>query len=196
MNGDIPPHLFGGRSRIGADGDFRESLAQEAETAVFGAEIMPPHADTVGLVDGDGGHPQAPEKIDEPGGDQPLGRHVEKAEPPRAQLPGHPAPLTRGQGTVEPSGGDAAPDQGVDLVLHQGNQGGNHQGQPGKEQGGRLVTEALPPAGREHHDRVPPPKDALHRLALQRTEPVIPPVPLQCLRNPICHGFSGPHLQR
>ena len=47
--------------------------------------------------------------------------------------------------------GDEAPD-GIHLVLHQGDEGGNHDRGPLHDKGGKLVTERFP-AARGHQDK-------------------------------------------
>ena len=78
---------------------------------------------------------------------------------------------------IEPPGGDAAGGQGVDLVLHQGDQRRDDQRQPGQHQGRNLVAQRLAAAGRKHGRGRPPGQQMpdhllLPRLELRKAEPL------------------------
>ena len=75
-------HLLGRGRRVGADRNSRQSIAQNAELAVFRAEIVAPHADAVRFVDGDRGNAERPDKFEERGHDQPLRRNIEDLHAP------------------------------------------------------------------------------------------------------------------
>ena len=102
---------------------------QNAELAVFRAEIVPPHADAMRFIDGDGGDAAVLEKIEESLHQQPFGRHVEEFEPALAQPVEHFVSFRVGHGAVQPAGGDAVIQQRVDLVFHQRDQRRNDERQ-------------------------------------------------------------------
>ena len=60
--------------------------------------------------------------------------------------------------------------QGVDLVLHEGDQRADDQRDPGQKQGGQLVAEALAAAGRHHAEDVAAVQHLLDDLALAGAE--------------------------
>ena len=60
-----------------------------------------------------------------------------------------PTGLGRLQAGVEPGGGDPSAGQVVDLVFHQGDQGGDDHGEAVEQERGQLVAEALAAPGRE-----------------------------------------------
>ena len=54
LGDDVAADLLGGGGGVGVDGGVGEELAQPAQLAIFGAEIVAPVADAMGLVDGEG----------------------------------------------------------------------------------------------------------------------------------------------
>ena len=97
----------------------------------------------------------APEREDELQGPETLGGHVEHLHLPVRTLR---STSQRSRARV-PSGAwlrrDRALKQGVDLVLHQRDQGRDYHRQALLHQRGHLVTEALAAAGGHHGERVP-----------------------------------------
>ena len=101
-----PRGAVGGRGE-GDDGHAAERLAGAGEQAVFGAEVVAPLRDAVGLVDGEAADAGAPEARGEGLVADALGRDVEEAE--RAvveQAPGLVAPKIVGR-RIERRRGDA-----------------------------------------------------------------------------------------
>ena len=106
--------------------------------------------DAVGFVDGEKGDPalsKAPPEV--------LIGETLWCDIKDFQFPGaHPAVdgvhFFRGEGGVEACCGNAAGDQSVDLVLHQGDERRNHEGQPVQQDRGKLVAEGLAAAGRKN----------------------------------------------
>ena len=74
--------LYGGRGGGGEGEDGRGAKGWEmvAEGAIVGAEVVPPDADAVGLVDGDEGGLPPREHLGEAGDLEPLGGDEEKVE--------------------------------------------------------------------------------------------------------------------
>jgi hypothetical protein len=98
------------------------ALGQLGEGQIVGAEIVSPLRDTVRLVDGEEGDRSRVEKTlgalarETLGGDV---EHVELARDVRALDPGSLGGILRG---VEEGRAHADSGQGIDLILHQGNQ--------------------------------------------------------------------------
>ena len=77
--GDVGPDARGGGGgQRQADG-LRETLAHFDQLAVFGAEVVAPFGDAVGLVDGQQVDLHTRKQVEQARGQQRLGRHVEQA---------------------------------------------------------------------------------------------------------------------
>ena len=61
--GDVAAHVLGGGGGVGVDGGVGEELAEPVELPVLGAEVVPPVADAVGLVHGDGVRPGVAQQV-------------------------------------------------------------------------------------------------------------------------------------
>ena len=57
------------------------------------------------------------------------------------------------EGGVESCGGDVAISQGIDLILHEGDEGRDHQSEPVEENGRKLVAERLAAPGGKDRER-------------------------------------------
>jgi hypothetical protein len=101
----------------------------------------------VGLVDGEQRDADVLDRLAEPLVLEPLGGDVQEPQLPAADLLHHVAVLVCREGRIEPAGGDAARGQGIDLVLHQGDQRRDDERHAGQEQGRQLVAERLAAAG-------------------------------------------------
>jgi len=163
--GDVLAHPRGGGGGVGVEGDAAEGVLQPAKFLVLGSEIVSPHADAMRLVEALHEHA--------------LRGGVEQLQLALAGAGQRVAPLGGAQAAVNARGRHATLGQRIDLVLHQGDQRGNHDGHTGHGHGRRLVAERLAPARRQHDDRVLPPQHCLHRLPLERQEGIIAPVLLQ-----------------
>lgn len=85
------------------------------------------------------------------------------------QLP----PLTVGcffETAVQGHRGDAQVVQGLYLIKHQGNEGGDDQGKTPQGKGRKLITEAFTAAGRQDRQDIPAIKYRLYNLPLARLE--------------------------
>ena len=60
----------------------------------------------------------------------------------------------------------------IDLILHQGDQGGNDDGRPFHAKGGQLVAQRLAAAGRHQHKSVAAPDEMHDDLFLEALESV------------------------
>ena len=82
----------------------------------------------------------------------------------------HPVHFRRRQGAVDKAGGDAVGVQGVHLVFHQGNEGGDDQGKAGKDKGGQLIAEGFAAAGGHQGQAVAAGQSMADNFLLQRAE--------------------------
>jgi len=80
------------------------------------------------------------------------------------------AELPLGEGAVEISGPHTGLEQCAHLVLHQGNQGGNHQGDALHAQGGDLKADGFTGAGGHDGQHVPALEQVLGHLPLAGAE--------------------------
>ena len=140
MRQDVFPHRLGSGGREGNGGSVGANLPQRFQFTIGGSEIVAPVGDTVGFVDGDELDIQLFQKGPELGQHGPLRGYIQDTEP---ALPGHrldPRNLRLGQRAVDEASRDAVGAQAVNLVLHQGDERRDHQGQPAQGQRGQLVA--------------------------------------------------------
>ena len=179
---DVLPHRLGGR---GGEGSHRrppgQPLQEVPDFQVAGPEILPPLGDAMGLVHRHQGQGQTPGGGEKGLRLQPLRGHIEDAVGPLRQPPANGVLLLKGQGAVQVGRRDAQGFQGHHLVLHQGNQRGDHQGNPLQQQGGNLVAQGFSPAGGHNAHHVPPGQDAVNKGLLPGPEAVVPEVLFQRL---------------
>ena len=140
---DVGANLFrrgGGQGETDRTG---REVAYFGKGAVFRPKVVAPLGDAVRLVDG--------EAIDSGLGEEFPGALVGEAFRGEVQkLHGSRAyPLDRGevglavQRAIEEGGFHAARDEGVHLILHEGDQGRDHHGHAGKREGGYLIAQGL-----------------------------------------------------
>ncbi len=142
---------LGGRRRRRGHPEDRgpaELVERAPDEEVVRAEVVPPHADAVHLVDHDQADVDARDRVEEVALPQAFGRHVEQAV----------APLRRG---TQPRGRFVRIERGVDqrrlgrdlgrqlvdLVLHQRDQRREHERRRRPQHRGELVRERLARAG-------------------------------------------------
>ena len=70
---DVVAHMLGGSGGVGVDGSFWKRILETAQPTVLGAEIVTPHADTMGFINCDHGNGVLIQEIGESGHHQPLG---------------------------------------------------------------------------------------------------------------------------
>jgi len=124
----------------------------------------------MGLVDGEQADPYSRESAEERIGHEPLGSHVEKVECPRMQPSQHPAGLRLVQSGIIRGGAYPVGNEGVHLVLHQGDQGRHNDGDTGPVERRDLVADRLPPTGRHEDKIVSAPDQSFDDLFLERAE--------------------------
>ena len=177
---DVAAHAAGRGRGEGMDAGLRQQRAHLAEPAVLRAEVVPPLADAVRLVDGDEAHAHLRQPAHEAVAavaDQALGRHVQQARVSLAHGAHDVALLVLVEGAVVAGGRHAVGVQAVHLVLHQRDERRNDHRQPRLEQRRRLEAERLAAARRHHEQRVAAGEDRVHDLALVRPELRVAPVP-------------------
>ncbi len=180
---DVGAHLLRGGRREGHDRRLREDLAQVGEAAVLGPEVVPPLADAVGLVHGDGAHVEAAQLGQEARRHQALGRDVEQPVAPLAETAQAAPGVVRVERRVEEGGGDARDVEGVDLILHQGDERRDHHREARAHHRGELEAEALPAARGQEGHHVAPGERVRDDLGLERPEGVEAEVLLEDLEQ-------------
>jgi hypothetical protein len=147
--------------------DFPAELRQ---LQVVGTEVVSPLGDAMSLVDREERDGRPLEEGQEALVVEPLRRDVQQLQRAAVQLPGDLLDLRRRQRRVQPRRRDPPPSQGIDLILHQGDERGHDQRDPGLSQGGQLVTEGLASAGRKYPQRGAVDLERPQHLALSRPE--------------------------
>ncbi len=110
------------------------------------------------LVDGEQADARALQQLEEARRHQPLGRDIDEIEPAGRQIALDPRGLGAGQRGVQVGGAHARLFQRGHLVLHQGDQGRDHDARalaaPVPHQGGNLVAQRLAAAGGHQHQAI------------------------------------------
>ena len=119
LGGDVGPDTRRGGGREGVNACCGEAVAEEGQLPVFGAEVVAPLADAVGLVDRESLHADAGEEVEEPAVDEPLRRREQEPQFPGSEPIADVRSLLLGHLRVERSRGVADRLEGVDLIFHQ-----------------------------------------------------------------------------
>ena len=170
---------FRGRGGEGNHRHVGKVLTQALEVAVVGAEVVSPFGDAMGLVNCYQADVEVLQEGPEPRQGQPLRGQVEDFEPAIYGLDLHPGNLVVGKGTVDELRRDAVGFQGVNLVLHQGDEGRDHQAEPIETQRRQLVAQGLAAAGGHQYQGIPTGKDVVDHLFLQGKKLVVAEMRLQ-----------------
>ena len=181
---DVGAHLRGRRRGERQHRRAPEAVDHRAEREVVGAEVVPPLADAVRLVDDEEAHLALQQHLEEVAVLEPLGRDVEDVALALRDRPLGVARLARRLVRVERERVDALRDHLVLLVLHERDERAHDQRQPLEHQRGELVDERLPAAGRHHDERVAPAEDRLDRLVL----PVLEVVEAEAVREDLARA--------
>src|SRR5262249_17049405 len=86
LRGDVLLDARRSRSGIRMYADGRKTLLELGQLAIFGAEVVPPVADAVGLVDRKRPHGQALDQAQEPGREEALGGDKDETVLPGGDL--------------------------------------------------------------------------------------------------------------
>jgi hypothetical protein len=100
----------------------------------------------------------------------PFRRHIEKLETLETETLDDLISLLLGQTGVKGRGGDVALFQTLDLILHQGDEWGHHEGQPRQERRRKLIAKRFPLAGRHDDHRIATSQDSPPDIFLTRPE--------------------------
>ena len=153
--------------------------AQLGDAQVGGAEVVAPLRDAVGLVDGQQRdlHPldAQPEGV----GREPLGGDVEELHVAVGAVVQRNVDLAGREARVDRHGRNVQRAQPVDLVLHQGDEGGDDDAEPLAGHRRDLVGERLAAAGGHQRERIAPLQHRADNLLLYGPEGVVAPVLLQ-----------------
>ena len=170
---DVAAHPLGGGRGERDEGSAGEGVAELAEVAVVGAELVPPLRDAVRLVDGDERRVRLGQEAAEPGHGETLRRDVQQLRPPLEDAALRVGGLLRRERAVDVARADAVRVQRVHLVLHQRDQRRDDERGPVEHQRGELVAERLPAAGGHQREAVLPVEDVRDDVLLHRAEPVV-----------------------
>jgi hypothetical protein len=143
-----------------------KALLQNAERLVVTAKIVAPLRDAMRLVDREEGDPAPAQHVEAMRHHQAFGRHVEEVERPVADRTLDRPGIARRQSGIERGGAHTGLPQGVDLVLHQRDQGRDDDSDPGAQQRRQLIAQGFAAAGRHQHDRVAAADNVLDDLLL------------------------------
>ena len=190
---DVVLDLGGRGGGQGDDGVLPDAVDDVPEPAVFRPEVMPPFGNAVGFVDGEEAEPDRPEEVCVVGLVQGFGGHVEQLRAARGHRLLHTDHLGLAQGAVQIMGDVGvirmAPD-GIDLILHEGDERAHHNRRPLLNEGRQLVAVGLASTRRHDHEDVLAVHQAVDHLFLLALELIKTEEPGQTL----LHG--GPHQGR
>ena len=147
-----------------------ELVLQRRQGHVFGAEIVSPLRDAMGLVDRQHADPGALEQRNGVGLGEPLGRHIDEAQFAAGDLVQDGAVLVEIIVGVQARGRDAVALELRHLVAHERDQRRHHDGEPIAHQRRQLIAQRLAAAGRHHGQHVAAGQDGLDDLGLAVAE--------------------------
>ncbi len=169
--GNVPLDLKGGCS--GKGGHHRppgQGLDKVQNLQIAGPEVLTPLGNAVGLIHRHQGN-FLPGHVFQKGGlFQPFRGDINEPVGPAADAPPDLPALLQALGTVELGRRNPRAGEGRHLIPHQGDQGGDHQGQPRQQQGRDLVAQGLSAAGGHNAQHVPTSQDTVHQRLLSGTE--------------------------
>jgi hypothetical protein len=144
----------------GDGGHVPEGPPHGAQAQVVGAEVVAPLGEAVRLVHGEQAQRGLGAGLEEAGREA-LRRHVDQLVVAAHHALDPRAALVDRQGRVDEGGAHLPRRQGVDLVLHQGEEWRDDQGGAAPRQRRQLVAERLPGARRHDDEGVPALGDVL-----------------------------------
>ena len=157
---DVALHLGRGRSREGDDGSQLDFLHDGADFPVLRTEIVAPLGDTVGFVHSVERYLDFPQKGDILFFRKGFRRHIQQFGDTPQQIFLDFLELLAAQGRIQEVGYPGVPrleaPDGIHLVLHEGDEGRNHDSRSFHDKGGQLVAERLAAAGGHEHKGVVP----------------------------------------
>ena len=123
---------------------------------IAGAEILPPLGYAMGLIHRQHGNPDSRHRPAKSFRLQPLRGHIDDFIHPRSHIPVDQPDLGRGQGAVDIGPCHSHAFQRHHLILHQGNEGGYHQGNALHHKSGNLIAQALSAPCGHDAEHIPP----------------------------------------
>ena len=172
---DVPADPRGGGGRKGRDHRPGGQLVDErADLQIAGAEVVPPLADAVRLVHRHHADRLRLGEAQEALGHQPLRGHIDDLVPAVPGAAQHQGLLAGGQAAVQVGRGHSRRHQRPHLVLHQADEGADHQRHPRQQQSRHLIAHRLARPGGHDRQHVPARQGRVHDLGLPRPEAVVP----------------------
>ena len=175
MRQDVVPHSRRRRSGKGRQNwPTRELFHKGRDGHVGGPEVVPPLGHAVGLVHRDQRDLHRSGKLQKLFALQPFRRHIDDLVDPLPGVFQRKQILLPGQGAVEISAPDPGGLQSPNLILHQRNQGRDHQGDPREHQRRDLIAHGFARAGGHDAQGVPALQQRRDQRLLGRPEGLIP----------------------
>ena len=115
---DIGAHTLRRRSGVSMDAGFGKTALDLGQAPILGTEVVPPVADAMRFVNGEGAHLHALDELQETGREQSLRRHEQKAIAPCKELLFNLAQLVLRRTAIKCRSRIAAFPQTIDLILH------------------------------------------------------------------------------
>ena len=171
--------VVGGRGQRDAR-DVGEALVQQAQRQIFAAEVVAPLAHAMRLVDRKEGNAGFLKSCQQRLHNQSFGSNVDKLELAICQITCNGTFLFQRQRTVQKCSRNSASPQGINLILHQRNQGRNDDSYAVAAHRRHLITQGFSPSGRQNHNRILVLHDQIHRFQLKRSKILKPPMSLKC----------------
>ena len=160
-----------------------DQRAEFPEASVIRAEIMPPFADAMSLIDGQKTNLSLGNRLNEFWFSKSLWGHIQQKKFPLSDRFVPLFPFTPRQRRIDERRGDPARPKSVDLILHQRNQWGKDERQwslpPAarirfrRHQSGNLIAERLASPSRHNDQRMFLIDNALNHRFLDRAELVV-----------------------
>ena len=171
--GNFYPRQLSGGGRQGNPWHTRPTLGQQIQAQIFRAEVVAPLRYAVGFIDGEQGNLSTCQQIQTTIRQQTLGSHIQQIQLPGQELAFDLAGSLPILGGVQISGVHTQFVERIHLILHQGNQGGNHHAGARSHQCRNLVTERLAAACGHQDQGVTALDQGLDNLVLRATKTVI-----------------------
>jgi len=168
---DLGPRLLVRGCGKGGERYVQRAL-QRADPEVVGAEVVAPLADAMRFVHGDQARADAPEERQCCARGEPFGRHVKELQPAFVEACEDGLRFLLGVAGSQRAGLDPGFAQAADLVAHERDEGGDHDGHAAPHERGQLEAERFAAAGRHDGQRVAPRRHGGHDFGLARPEGV------------------------
>ena len=155
LRDNVFSHTRGGRCRERQNPHLGANQPNQLiQLQIIRPEVVPPLADAMRLIDGNQRNADRRQKRRERSVVQPFRRNVDKLVVPMRKAGETAAHLLGIERGIDVGRGNAAPLQSVHLILHERNQGRNHQGRSRQEHRRQLVAKRFPGSRRHHNDGI------------------------------------------